>query len=103
MSTHEITFNTNRSEPLRTRADFTYRISPTVISIVAPASARAPVTDDIEAVLRKIEYWHQGPISSFKIMCRDGRGFWQGGSVDDKTASCLALNETDERKALKKL
>jgi hypothetical protein len=25
-------------------------------------------------VLRKIEYWHQGSISSFKIMCRDGKG-----------------------------
>jgi hypothetical protein len=34
------------------------------------------VTEDIEVVLRKIEYWHQGSISSFKIMCRDGKGFW---------------------------
>jgi hypothetical protein len=34
MSRHEITFNTNLSEPARTRADFTYKIMPTVISIV---------------------------------------------------------------------
>lgn len=40
-----------------------------VISIVTRAWAML-VTEDIEAVLRKIEYWHQGSISSFKIMCQ---------------------------------
>ena len=33
MDKHEITFNTNLSEPPRTHADFTYKISPIVISI----------------------------------------------------------------------
>ena len=33
MSNHEITFNTNLSDPTRTRADFTYKITPTLISI----------------------------------------------------------------------
>jgi hypothetical protein len=33
MRRHEITFNTNLSEAPGTRADFTYHISPTVISI----------------------------------------------------------------------
>jgi hypothetical protein len=33
MNKHEITFNTNLSEPPRTHADFTYKISPIVISI----------------------------------------------------------------------
>jgi hypothetical protein len=56
------------------------------------------VTEDIEAVLRKIEYWHQASISSFKIMCRDGKGFWHGVRWDG-----IALQETDERKANKKL
>ena len=50
-----------------------------------------------------IEYWHQGSISSFKIMCRDGKGFWHGVRWDGKTVALFPLGETDERKARKKL
>ena len=32
------------------------------------------VTNDIEAVLRKIEYWHQGSIVGFKILYHDEQG-----------------------------
>ena len=74
-----------------------------MISIFDTGVGSRPVTEDIEAVLRKIEYWHQGSISSFKIMCRDGKGFWHGVRSDDKTASFFALQETDERKARQKL
>jgi hypothetical protein len=77
MSSHEITFNTNLSEPPRTHADFTYKISPIVISITDTGLGSRSVIEDIEAVLRKVEYWHQGSISSFKIMCRDGKEFWR--------------------------
>ena len=38
---------------------------------------KCPAAEDIEAVLRKIESWHQGSISSFKIMYREGKGFWR--------------------------
>ena len=41
------------------------------------------MTEDIEAVFRKIEHWHQGSIAKFKIMCRDGKGF---GIAFDGTA-----------------
>jgi hypothetical protein len=75
MSNHEITFDTNLAQTVRTRADFTHKITPTVISITDTGLGSLPVTEDIEAVLRKIEHWHQGSISSFKIMCRDGKGF----------------------------
>jgi hypothetical protein len=92
MSSHEITFYTNLSEPTSTRADFTYKITPTVISIVGTGLGRRSVTEDIEAVLRQIEYWHQGSIATLKIMCRDG-----------KDASLSPLGETDEQKARKKL
>jgi hypothetical protein len=34
MSDNQITFNTNLSDPIKTRADFTYEITPKVISIV---------------------------------------------------------------------
>ena len=70
MNKHEITFNTNLSEPPRTHADFTYKISPIVISISDTGLGSRPATGEIEAVLRKIEHWHQGSISSLKIMCR---------------------------------
>ena len=56
---NEITFNTQLSEPPRTQADFTYKISPTVISITDTGLGSCPVTEDIEAVLRKIEHWRK--------------------------------------------
>jgi hypothetical protein len=75
MSSHEISSNTNLSDPIRTRADFTYKITPILISITDTGLGSRSVADDAEAVLRKIEL-HQGSISSFKTMCRDGKGFW---------------------------
>ena len=103
MSKQEISFNTKLSEQIKTRADFSYKISPTVVSIFDTGLGQRSVTEDIEAVLQKIEYWHQGSISPFKIMCRDGKGFWNGVQWDGKTASFFALQETDERKARKTL
>jgi hypothetical protein len=38
-----------------------------------------------------------------RSLCRDNKGFWHGVHWDGKTASCFALEETDERKASKKL
>jgi hypothetical protein len=83
MTNHEISFNTDLSEPIRTRADFTYKISPGVISIFDTGLGQLSITEDIVVVLRKIEYWHQGPITSFKIMCRTRKGF---GTQFDGTA-----------------
>jgi hypothetical protein len=103
MSSHEITFNINLSEAPRTRADFIYKITPTLISITDTGLGQRPVTEDIEAVLRKIEYWHQGSSSSFQIMCRDGKGFWHKVHWDGRKTSLSPLGETDERKAAKKL
>jgi hypothetical protein len=57
-----------------TQADFTYHITPTTISITDTGKGRRSVTNDIEAVLRKIEYWHQGSITAFKIVYRDEHG-----------------------------
>ena|SRR5215510_8943815 len=64
---------------------------------------KCPVTGEIEAVLRKIEHWHQDSIAKFKIIYRDGKGFWHGVRWDGKAASCFALSETDERRARKKM
>jgi len=99
MSKHEISFDPSLSDSIRTQADFTYKITPAVISITDTGLGKCSVAEDIEAVLRKIEYWHQGSITKFKIICRDGKGFWHGVRWDSQTASLLALQETDERKA----
>jgi hypothetical protein len=57
----------------------------------------------IHAVLRKIEYWHQGSIAAFKIMYRDEHGAWLAVRWDGQHASFFALCETDEKKAMAKL
>ena len=103
MSEHEISFDPNLSDSIRTRADFTYKITPDLISITDTGLGQRSFLEDIEAVSRKIEYWHQGSIAKFKILCRDGKGFWHRVRWDGKTASFFALGETDERKACKKL
>ena len=58
-----------------TRAEFTYHMTPATISITG--KGQLSVGKDLEAVLRKIEYWHQAPIITFIIMARYGRGAWQ--------------------------
>ena len=48
-----------------TQAGFTYSMTPDTITITETGKGRVCVTNDIEAVLRKIEYWHQGSIAGF--------------------------------------
>src|SRR5215471_9906654 len=98
MSNHNISFNTNVADTPRTRADFTYKIRPTLISITDTGLGSQAVTEDIKAVLRKIEYWHQGSVNSFKIMCWDDKGFWHRVLCDGKTASVSALQEPTSEK-----
>src|SRR5258708_5724148 len=54
-----------------TKADFTYKIGPDAIEIVDTGRGRLSVTEDLEAVMRRLEYWHMGSLSGFKISCRD--------------------------------
>jgi hypothetical protein len=86
-----------------TQAGFTYSITPNTISITDTGKGKTSVTNDIEAVLRKIEYWHQGSITGFKIMYRDENGIWDGVRWDGQHPAFFALGETDEGKALAKL
>jgi hypothetical protein len=86
-----------------TQADFTYSITPTTISIIDTGKGRRSVTNDIGAVLRKIEYWHQGSISGFKVMYRDENGVWDGIRWDGEHPSFFAMREADEKKARVKL
>jgi hypothetical protein len=93
-----------RSLPaITTQGDFTYSITPDTISIIDTGKGSRSVTNDIEAVLRKIEYWHQGSIAGFGIMYCDENGIWDGVRWDGQHAAFLALGETDEKKAMEKL
>ena len=77
-------------------------MTPATITIMG--KGRISVGKDLEAVLRKIEYWHQAPITKFRIMARHGQGgAWHGVRWDGKTATSFALNETDENKAMQAL
>jgi len=84
-----------------TRAEFTYHMTPATISITG--KGRLSVGKDLEAVLRKIEYWHQAPVTKFRIMARQGQATWHGVRWDGKAATTFALNETDENKAMQAL
>src|SRR5215831_6593545 len=85
------------------QADFRYSMSPDVIAITDLDLGKKSVTNDIENVLRKIEYWHQGSIATFRIMYRDSLGVWDGVHWDGQRASFFAIQETDEVLARKKL
>jgi hypothetical protein len=76
----------------RTRAQFTYHMTPATISITGNGRCRSV---DLEAVLRKIEYWHQAPVTKFRIIARQGKGAWHGVRWDGKKATSFPLNETD--------
>jgi hypothetical protein len=104
MSPHpEISLDFKPVQKPVTQADFTYKITPTTIAITDTGKGSRSVTNDIEAVLRKIEYWHQGSIAAFKIIYRDEEGVWDGVRWDGRTAAFFAIRETDEEKAMEKL
>jgi hypothetical protein len=84
-----------------TRTESSYHMMPATISITG--KGQLSVGEDLEAVLRKIEHWHQAPITKFRIMARQGQGAWHGVQWDGKTATSFPVNETDETKAMRAL
>ena len=101
--TNEIAFKPDAAMEAATRADFTYEITPSTATIIDTTLGKLSVTKDIDAVLRKIEHWHQGSIAGFKIMHRDEHGVWNGVRWNGQRASVFDLRETDEKKAMAKL
>ena len=72
---NEICFNLDVAGEAATRADFTYKITPNTVTIIDTTLGKLSVTNDIEAVLRKIEHWHQGSIAAFKSCTAMNTGF----------------------------
>ena len=58
----------NQFNPLACQADFTYSTTPETFKIQDTGKGKKSVADDLEAVLRKIEYWHQGSIARYRII-----------------------------------
>ena len=90
----------NRSE---CQAEFTYAISLKEIKIQDTGRGEKSVADDLEAVLRKIENWHQGSIAAHRILYLAFDGSWTGVVWDGAEVGFIALSELDEHAALKKL
>jgi hypothetical protein len=61
---------------LKCQADFTYTMTVKTIKIHDTGKGLKSVKDDLEAVLKKIEGWHQGSIAGFLISYRDRDGVW---------------------------
>jgi hypothetical protein len=53
--------------PLPCQADFTYTMNLNVVKIHETGKGLKSVADDLEAVLRKIERWHQRSIAGYSI------------------------------------
>jgi hypothetical protein len=49
-------------------------MTPRTIKIQDTGKGKKSVGDDLEAVLRKIEHWHQGSIARYRISCRGTQG-----------------------------
>ena len=81
---HDPARQLNRS---KWQADFTYTMGVKTIKIQDTGKGLKSVADDLEAVLRKIEAWHQGSIAGFVISCRDTDGVWHKISWDGKEAT----------------
>jgi hypothetical protein len=78
--------------PSGCQADFTYTITVKEIKIQDTGKGRKSVEDNLETVLRKIDGFHQGSISSFLISYRDTKGawhqvLWNGKEATEKEAS----------------
>ena len=76
----------NLFNPLACQADFTYSITPSTIEIQDTGKGKRSVGDDLEAVLLKIEYWHQSSIARYRISYRSTQGTEHLIEWDGKTA-----------------
>jgi hypothetical protein len=72
---------------LECQADFTYTITVKTIKIQDTGKGLKSVADDLQAVLRKIEGWHQGSIAGYSISYRGTNEVWHQLSWDGKEAT----------------
>jgi hypothetical protein len=66
--------STTTNNSVGTRADFTYSITPRTLSIRDTGGGKKTVLEDLAAVLKKIEYWHQVSVAHLKLAVLDLEG-----------------------------
>jgi hypothetical protein len=71
-----------------TATDFKYSMSGKVISITYLGTGS--IHEELGRMLRRIEHWHQGPVTSYRILYQDAAGL--GGEVkwDGENAEVIA-------------
>jgi hypothetical protein len=79
------------SDSTTAAADFKYSMRGKVISITYLGAGS--IHEEIKRILRRIEYWHQGSIESFRILYQDADGL--GGEVkwDGENAEVIGSDE----------
>jgi len=61
-------------------------MTPKAVKIQDTGKGKKSVADDLEAVLRKIEYWHQGSIARYRISYVSAQGTEHPIEWDGQTA-----------------
>ena len=59
--------STAKKNPAATWADFTYSITPRTLVIKDTGRGTKSVIEDLPAVLRRIEHWHQGSVAHLEL------------------------------------
>ena len=75
--------------PSACHADFTYTMTPHAVEIQDTGKGKKAVADDLDAVLHKIEHWHQGSIARLRISYRSTEGTEHSVEWDGKIARVL--------------
>lgn len=84
------------------RADYTYTIDGSVISIVDLDLGSKSVTNDIDTVLDDIRA-ERGDLSGYAVIYRDSTGRWDGVRLVGSSVEFYSLNETDPERAASRL
>lgn len=66
--------STSTKNPITSQADFTYSITPTTLTIKDSGKGKKSVVEDLPAVLRRIEHWHQGSVAHLELTVLDEEG-----------------------------
>jgi hypothetical protein len=82
----QITLGSSESTTVPT--DFKYRMQGKVITISYLGTGS--IHKEIGRILRKIEYWHQGSVTSYRILYQDADGLGGEVSWDGENAAVLA-------------